>query len=122
MAPVSLPAALVGSVEVYYSTTSTPCYDSRFKIPVGCPDWSLTPPTPISDTRAILYDFDDAYTIAVDQTVQLELNLVAPVELRSTGRSPGTRSPIRPHAPTPGRSCSRPSLAKWASTSPRHPP
>ena len=78
VAPVSLPAALVGSVEVYYSTASTPCYDSRFKIPVGCTDWSLTPPTPISETTAILYDFDDDFTIGVDETVQLEMNLVAP--------------------------------------------
>ena len=78
VAPVSLPAALVGSVEVYYSTTPAPCYDSRLKIPVGCTDWSLTPPTPISETTAILYDFDDDYTIAVDETVQLEMYLVAP--------------------------------------------
>ena len=71
-------AALAGSVEVYYSTNPTPCYDTRFKIPAGCTDWSLTPPIPISETTAILFDFDDDYTIAVDETLQLEMNLVAP--------------------------------------------
>ena len=78
VAPLELPPTLVGQVDVYYSSTPAPCYDSRFKIPVGCADWSLTPPSPISETTAILYDFDDDYTIAVDETVQLEMHLVAP--------------------------------------------
>ena len=78
VAPVELPAALTGLVEVYYSTSATPCYDSRFKIPTGCVDWSLTPPSPISDTRALMYDFDDGYAIGVGESLQLEVNLIAP--------------------------------------------
>ena len=78
VAPVQLPAALAGVVEVYYSTSATPCYDSRFKIPAGCTDWSVTPPDPISDTRALMYDFDDDYAIGVGESLQLEINLIAP--------------------------------------------
>ena len=78
VAPVELPVALTGLVEVYYSTSVAPCYDSRFKIPTGCADWSLTPPNPISDTRALMYDFQDDYAIGVGETLQLEVNLIAP--------------------------------------------
>ena len=78
VAPVALPPALVGDVDVYYTVEEDPCRDARLKVPVGCTDWSLTPPDPISDVAGLLFDFDDDFSIPADGTVQFGFELTAP--------------------------------------------
>ncbi len=67
---------------VYYSTTHNPCRVELGVFPPGCqpPNWTTTPPSPLSSVGALKIDFGNL-TLLPSQAVRFTFNITAPTNV-----------------------------------------
>lgn len=82
LAPITPPPGTV----VYYSTSGNPCRPEVGGPTSGCdaPNWSTSPPVPLSDTKSFKVEFEDKDVQSFD-TLQFELTMFAPTDTPTSG-------------------------------------
>ncbi len=84
LAPITPPPGTA----IYYSTSGNPCRPEVGGITAGCdaPNWTTSPPSPISDTKSFKVEFVDKDVLSFD-TLQFELTMFAPANAPTGGQA-----------------------------------